>query len=373
MEASPPKSARRVAGPATFLAFNAVYLLLVHGPGLFIPVRPEEFPRLDASATPGLPVPRLLLWAEVQCFGGFAPAYHAVNLLLLYGVMVCLFYFTRRALRGPWWLGSLVAVLTMANPLKADAVPSVTGVWVLWPMLLACGALLALAAHADAPRAWKLALAHALVLAGPAFDPAWRGLGLVLALYALVAVGGHGAQRWVGLSFLVYALLPPWQPLALGQLAATPHEVLGPMFLVFYPIGLLPETVARLEAYPWLAWLKIAAAAGLLALLLWKTRDRAMLFAVLAMLTFRLLQPAQAEDLVGMTDGGRFLLPVALGSLGLTALFQRIARHPKWARPVIMTTTALCLVFFALQWRGLVHAYRDAWAETAVRVEDTTL
>ncbi len=352
------KKSGRPAGPRTFLVLNFIYLLMVYGPSLWI--LPSGADRAGlADAAPRLPLPLALTWAEARLFGDFFPAYHLVNLALLYGIMVCLFFFTRHALRGPWWLGSLVAVLTMANPLKSEAVLRITGVDLLWPMLLSVAALLMLASYLDTPRVWKLALVNLFLIAGPAFDPVWRGMGMVLTCYALLGAEDGKVPRWFFLSFLAYSLFPPYGTIALQNLLSAPHEVLGPLLLVFYPIGLLPETVARLDRYCWLAWAEVAVALGGMVLLLRKTRSRGLCFALLGMLLFRLLQPWQTEDLVHMTGGGRFLMPIALGSLALTGLFQGISRHPKWARPVIMMTTVLCVIFFALQWRAIA-----SWRET---------
>ena len=367
--AQPPAKPKRVAGPRVFLTFNAVYLLAVYGASLWIHPLGADYANLASAQGTSFPVPLALIGMEARWFADTVPAYHSVNLVLLYATMVCLFFFTRYALRGPWWLGSLVAVLTMANPMKSEAVLRLTGVDVLWPMLMLSAALLALASHLDRPRVWKLALVHVFVLAGPAFLPAWRGAGVVLALYALLGAPETKAPRWAFLSFAIYSLLPPFEPIALAELPLAPQSVLGPLLLVFYPIGFLPETVARLEQHLWLAWLETVGMLVLAALLVYRTRDRGLAFALLGMLAFRLLQPAETEDLVHMAGGGRFLLPIALGSLAVAAIAQRVARHPKWARPVVMMTTLLCVIYFALQWREIGAWYHAAGEVRAYQQE----
>ena len=83
---------KRIAGPRTFLVFNAVYLLVVFGPSLWIGRLGSDHANLAAEGL-RLPLPQAMIWAEVRIFGGFLPAYHLVNLALLYGTMVCLFFF----------------------------------------------------------------------------------------------------------------------------------------------------------------------------------------------------------------------------------------------------------------------------------------
>jgi hypothetical protein len=77
------------------------------------------------------------------------------------------------------------------------------------------------------------------------------------------------------------------------------------------------------------------------------------------MMGVRLFQGGGFIDPVHMLGGGKLLVPNALFNVALIALFYEIAEHPKWRRPIIMTTTLLAVVFFALQIVFISH-WREA-------------
>jgi hypothetical protein len=73
----------------------------------------------------------------------------------------------------------------------------------------------------------------------------------------------------------------------------------------------------------------------------------------------RFLQGGDFVNPVHMLGGGKLLVPNALFNVALVALFYRIAEHPKWRRPIIMMTTLLAVVFFAMQIMFIAH-WREA-------------
>ncbi|HEO72116.1 MAG TPA: hypothetical protein ENN80_12715, partial [Candidatus Hydrogenedentes bacterium] len=309
---------------------------------------PEDLPFL---------VGRLFAW-ELAAFGTNVVPYRLVNLAVLYACMLLLYHLTRFTLRGPAWYGTLAAVLFMANPVHSEALLNLSGVADLLPCLAALAALTAYAApqmRSGPVRRQALLLAAALALCVFA-SLAYRhnaGLVLVIVLYEWLGAPKPSRAAWRTVPFVALGLVTcamhadmPWLR------ALDPAALFAPLYLVFYPIGLLPETAATFHDAPWLGWLGAAAVVVVVALIHHKARFPAILFGVLAMLPTRLFQDEAPVDLVHRVGGGSLLLANALFSIAAVALFYRVAHHPKWHRPVVVATTLLCLLFFALEIRS---------------------
>jgi hypothetical protein len=340
-----------------------LYLSIVQVWGLWVFPLGRDYDILEKSGH-GLPflADSLFAW-EVSAFGAHPLGYHLVNLAMLYGCMLLLYRYTNLVVRGPCWFGTLAATLFMANPVHAEAVLNLSGVGDLTPCLLALATLVAYGSNAFRPG--RVKWLASLVLGTLSIVPYAQNvsLGLVLILFEVIALAPE--QRiyrrlmpFVLLSFVGVFLR--WEELApqgfsLGQAFA-------PLYFIFYPIGFLPETARNFHEHPGLAWLAIAAMLLILFLICRKTRRRAIFFGLLAMPAVQLFA-TRPVDPVHLVGGGRLLLANALFNVAFAALFFRIMDHPKWRVTVVSGTTALCMVFFALQIRS-----NRAWHHAGERV-----
>jgi uncharacterized membrane protein YuzA (DUF378 family) len=352
------KSSRRQL--RVFLCTNFVYIWLVFGWSLTLYPLGIDFIYL---ADPGqMQSAAQRVWEmELRLFGDSIALYRVFNILLLYCCMVCILFLTRFVLGGAWWLGSLAAVLTMANPAKSEGILHLSAVADLLP---AFAALAALAAWAGWHR-------HG---GGAAYV-----LALVLGAFASLNFAENAMLPWVMLA--LYILIPSEHaaralhliPVSLLGVAAlfrhgwmfshhgfNPVDAIAPLYLAFYPLGLWPSTAALYWQYPAL-WLVVALVFLALVALLWrKLRDNALIFALLGALLLRAM-PLGEFDIVHCRGGGALIVPFALLYIGLAAVWMHIQQHPRWRRQAVVLTTLLCLLFFGLQWQALWH-WRQAGA-----------
>jgi hypothetical protein len=348
MTATPADTVPAAPGPKhpvrVFLVANFFYLWVVHLWGLKHHAMGRDY---AAMAHPER-LPDLVGWvfaSMIRAFGDAPLGYLLVNIFLLYGCMVGVFFLTRALLRGPWWLGSLSAVLMMSNPLKGEATLNLSGIQDLLPAFFAIwGLVLALWPFT---RAFRLArsAAFVFVLIAGTQGAEYTFLPLVvLLLEHLVNSKRSGRLQWP----ILIPLLVYWNR-DLVEVAPFAQAMLS-LFLAVYPIGLLPGTAAALNASPGLA---LVAAIGIAAvcIALWRaSRNAAVIVcAAAALLLFLAMSPV---DLVHLAGGGKMLLPIALVAIAFAALCHRVMQHPQWPRHVVFLTSALCVVFFVLQIRA---------------------
>ncbi len=287
---------------------------------------------------------------EMRLFGAHVLPYHLVNLFILYLCMLCLYHFTRFAMRGPTWFGTLAATLFMANPVHTEAVLNLSGVGDLVACFLALASLAVYAKPGRGP-VQMIAALGLFAAAGLPYDVN-IGLFLVLVLFEVLCVPDQDRRLWWFPFFLAAFCLSLW----VHSESITPHNLspggtLAPLAVVMYPIGLLPETLQQFRQTPALAWLTGCAIVAAAALIQRKAKRRDLLFGLAAMAAVRAFQGGDRIDLVHMTGGGSLLLANAMFNISLCAMFHRMMDHPKWPRPVVVLTTLLCLAFFGLQIR----------------------
>lgn len=337
----------RGAGPLFFLVAMAVYLLAVHAVGF------------GAPRLPGLPFDGTSWFFASGQAGGLnpSPLAFAGQLAWLYACMVCVFFLTKFVVRGPWWYGSLTAVLLMAHPLKTDAILGAGSPWLQIAFFNLLALTLFTGWRAAPSRGRALAAIGAMVLAVAA-DPRSAALLPILFFYAQLDESRPIRRRVLaGAMLLSFAACYAWVVLRTGATPSLAGAGLD-LLLVLYPIGLLPETALRFEAFPVLLYGTLGAAVLFLVWVLWLSRARAILWAIGAALIWRLLQGAPLEP-VYLEGGGRMIVEIALVAIAFAALCHRAAQHPKWSRHIVTLTTLLCLVFFVLQFRA-VQSWREA-------------
>jgi len=349
-------------GPAhpvrVFLTANFVYLWVVYFWALGI--GPSGRDLAVFSGAERLPwLSRVVVEAMHSAFGTNATAYIVTNILVLYGCMVGVFFLTRAVLGGAWWLGSLVAVLMMASPLKGEAMLQLSGISYLLPALCAIWGLVFAVWPFGPRRAAALGAAFALVGLAGFSSPTYALLPLVVVVLQLASPEKASRSVWIE--------RVAWVVLAVGLILVhrsalvdfSPVQAVLSLFVAAYPIGLLPGTVNLLQGHVALAALAVVAVIAVW-LGLWRLAGHpAVLCCGIAALLLRV--PATPMDLVDFSGGGTMLLPIALVAMGFTAICQRIMQHPAWPRHVVFLTTALCLVFFFLQIQSI-----DQWKRANV-------
>lgn len=351
-EAAASEKKRKRVGALFFLCMNLFYVLLVFLPGYFVYPLGRDYAQLvnDSPESMG----EVLFPVLVQAYGDRLHLFHLFNVTLLYGCMVALFILTRLTLRGPWWLSSLAAVLLMANPMKSEAVLQLSGVVDLLPALAALVSLALYAYAAGTARSGALLLPAILLVLN--LIPSPHAFIVVIILYELLMVAPEKRRYARVVIILLAGLLSFVNKSGIAPYLA-PVESLTALYLMCFPIGLLPATERLFQAQP-MAWF---AAAGLFLalplLVAGKFRLKGLAFGLGGAAIYCLTTPP--VDFVHMHGGGRLIVPIALMSLGFVALCQRMIQHPKWVRSTVLLTTILCLVFMILQVRE-VFAWRHA-------------
>ena len=335
-----------------FLVMDAIYLLLVFGWTAFLPPLGRDYAAL----------------ANYAPFGDIAPAYHALNIGLLYLAMVLLFFLTRLATGGQWWLGSVAAVLFMAHPLKAEAVLNLCGMKDLIPAILSLAALTAYARARQKP-GWLVACLTGILFAAASLLVPGQG-GLLFAVLAWEGCMVPREQRrlniilpFLGIAALGWFLHPT-------VLTASPARLTGafwPMAYLVYPLGLLPETASALRAQPSLAVLALAGLAAVAVVLARTVRHPAFTFGLLAAAGFAVFGENRIVDPVHLVGGGRMLPAIAPFAIALAGAFHRIIHHPAWPKPAVWVTSVLCLVLMLMQVRTNLAWQRAADAVDAFR------
>ena len=307
----------------------------------------------EALARSGENLPAIashLFRAEMALFGTWVPGYHLVNMLLLYACTMCVYYFTNLTVRGLWWFGTLSACMFLANPIHSEAVLNLSGIADLIPCLFALLALTTYASQVRHPARWKFIAGLVLLLLATIPFQANATLLLVLILYeVLVTRAGERSFSRLGVYLLagIVGLTAHTGDLITSGLQLS--QRFTPLYFLFYPLGFLPKTVIAFDERPWLAWLAAVAVVAILALIYRKARRPAILFGILAMAALRLAPLERPVDLVTLVGGGQLLLPNALFTLALVALFFRIMDHPKWRISMIGITTTIVIILFAMQ------------------------
>ena len=311
----------------------------------------------------GLPFPVGPLWRwEVSVFDDRAWAYIGLNLVLLYGCMMAVYGLVRLVVReGPIWFAALASTLFMANPVHSEAVLNVGGMSDLFPGLFALAAVLAYGYWRK--RGGYGFLPVSLACFALATLPFFQNLGLWVVLLLYEALGAPKEQRRSYrhlLPFLAVAVAAAYLHRdGLGSPALDLGGMFAPLYLIFYPIGLLPETVQTFRETPAWAWAGTGAVLFVVLLVSRKVGRRAFLFGIGGAAALRLFQGGGHIDPVHLIGGGQLVAASGLFAVSLVVLFRRMFEHPKWRANTVMLTTFLCLVLFALQIR-VIGTWRDA-------------
>jgi len=347
-----------------FLIADFFYLALVHAWGVGVRPLGRDFALLENPAQLAWPL-RSFVSAEVLFFGDIAPLYHVVNLALLFGCMAAVFFLTLRLVGGPVWLASLAAVLLMANPVKSEATLHLTGAADLLPAFLGLTAVACFVRHGQVRTARSGVVAWTLLVGAVLLFRENVCLALPLVLHERMVVERRRSSRLRAAMLTALTLVACglyWSPDMWNAL--DPLRMFAPLGLLPYPIGLLPETASQFHASPALAYGALVLAIVFLVYLDRRVRAPVFTFAAASLFAVRLLRGGLDIDPVHMTGGGALIVPLGFFSIGVAALCRRIMLHPRWPRPVVLLTTAICVLLFLLQVTSLV-SWRRAARETA--------
>jgi len=354
-----------------FLTANFVYLWAVHGWGLGIYALGRDFSAFAVPDSLG-GAAGYLFRAQAEIFGGLPHGYHVVSFLLLYLCVVATFFLTRLLVGGPWWLGSVAAVLMMAHPLKSEAVLNLSGIEDLLPAACVLWGMVLLLASGARYQVVRMLVAAGLLVIAASGDPAW-GACLVLGPMLVDArrAQGNGEEstgetcapcgRFAWVSFIllgILAVVAVAQGVAVGAILSS--------LLPVYAIGFSPEMVFWMGSSPLFSGLLLA-----FAVVFWLVAFRAIRVVVfrrllLGALTLHVafaVSFGRPVDLVTFEGGGREVVVIALMALALAAVCREMITWPRWPRHVVFLTTLLCIAFMALQFRSVL-AWQHASAIT---------
>jgi hypothetical protein len=346
----------------------ALYVLLVYG--WIVNVYPMGRDYVEQEV-PGVLAP---LWLGLQgVSGGAFWPYHVVNIVLMYGCMIAVFYLMKLVYNGPWWIGTLAAVLFMANPVHTESVANLCGMLDLLPCFLALVALNAYCLAERSKNSLWLVFAVPLFIFAAFTATANLGLLIVLALFELILSSDDIRRRLIRLvPMALVAAVAGW--LHGGDVVAHGGDVarmFGPLYFLFYPIGVLPSTAQLLHEHFWLGWIGAAAVVAVFILIYRKARRAAILFGLLSVPALRLFGGGRDIDPVHLVGGGELLLCGAMFAIAVTVVFHRIMDHPKWRRIVVNGTYLLCVLLIVvqvhalLQWRAAGNMLRDFHSQIA--------
>lgn len=334
---------------APLLAADAFYMALVFAWTLAVPPLGRDYALMAHPDVAG-PAGRTLLVVMMRYFGDWTSGYHVTGLLLLYGCMAAILLLTRSLTRGPWWLGSVAAVLFMANPVKTEAVLNITGAQELLAALFGLCALLTYVCCRHSTNLWNRSLVLIIYLAAVTVDAANIMLFAVFIVFEYCRMP-NGAGRWRRLwpttvsGLLLLAMSGQWA--APG--AFDPARMFAPLYLILYPIGMLPDNVALFQAWPVLGY-----GVGILLLLsgialMYKLRNPVFSFGLLGAAALRLAQGDVTVDPVTLAGGGQLLMPVALLAIAAAGGCQAMLDNPQWRSSAVRVSTFACVLMMIAQ------------------------
>jgi len=340
-----------------FLIADAAYLLIVYG--WLVTMQPVGLSYRQAATPDEIHLlPRLIFQQMHRWFGDSIPGYLVVNFLLLYGCMVLIFFLTRLITRGPWWLGSVSAVLFMANPIKSTALLSIGGIQWLLPGLLGLAVLLLYALCRSGSmigHKWLPFLTYLLV---SVFTPS--NIPLFAVIFVLEEICFKKAERSVTRHHIYIAAAGILLLFFSGQIflphALSLHAMFIPLLPLLNPIGFLSSTFSFFSYYTIAFYIGLAAGLTLLCFFMRRYRHPAFIFGILGAFAFRIGQGSLPIDLVTLENSSTLLIPTALAAVGAAGFFLALSEIPHWNTSVVRLSTLvccaamLCQIWVNLQW-----------------------
>ncbi|HOK09416.1 MAG TPA: hypothetical protein PLT82_02860 [Candidatus Hydrogenedens sp.] len=275
--------------------------------------------------------------------------FRLVNFLLLYVLMVILFFTTRFFTGGPWWLGSLSAVLFMAHPLTQQQVVQLNGYETLASILINAILLLLFAYSVYTQNSrfifiWLLSLIALFVAPLSAPFIIIIGFGFLLNK----DIQGLDLKQYIGMSLLL--MLPALYFLRINQSSYLFSLDFIPQFsLLVYPIGWLPITIKK---YHWNSILPIfygALSIFVLVFVAGKAKQKYLALLLGGIVFLCMFSHKNGVNLSQPLHNPSALFPLMLFCISVSWVCGIIQKHPRWKTSIVKATTLLCIIMMGCQ------------------------
>jgi len=276
-------------------------------------------------------------------------AFRLLNFFLLYVLMLILFFTTRFISGGPWWLGSLAAVLFMAHPLTQPQVIQLNGYETLFPIVMNAILLLlfAYSVHTQTSQfifIWLLSLIALLTV--PLSAPFILIIGFGLLLNRNVQGPIPKQHIWIGL----LTILPALYFLKVNQSNYTfSFDFIPQLSLLIYPIGWLPTTVDIYHSNGILPILYGLISIFVLLLISWKVKQKYLLLLSWGILFLCLFSHKNSVNLTQPLQNPSALFPLMLFCITVSGICGIIQKQPRWKTSIVKVTTLLCIIMMGGQ------------------------
>ncbi len=275
--------------------------------------------------------------------------FRIVNFILLYILMVFLFFITRFLTAGPWWLGSLSAVLFMSHPLTGPHVVQINGYETLLPILINALPLLFFAhsIYTQTSRfifVWLLSLFALLTYPSSAPFVTIIGFGLLLQNEIQGLIPKQNVFMFLLTLFPSLYFLKFYQPPNSFSL-----DFLLQFSLLIYPLGWLPMTQTL---YHWQNILPILyGLTGILILVFisWKIKQKYLILFLWGTIFLSMFSYQNPINLSQPLQNSCALFPLFLFCIVVSGIGGMIQRQPRWKTSIVKITTLLCIVMMSSQ------------------------
>lgn len=276
-------------------------------------------------------------------------AFRLLNFLLLYILMVILFFTTRFITGGPWWLGSLSAVLFMAHPLTQPQVIQLNGYETLFPLIMNAIPLLlfAYSVYTETSRfifIWLLSLLALLV--SPLSVPFILIIGFGFLLNREVQGPIPKQYIWMWL----FTTVPALYFLKINQTNYSfSLDFIPQLSLLIYPIGWLPLSVNK---YNWNGILPLFY--GLLSIstvtfISWKIRRKYLVLLLWGIIFLCMFSQKNGTNFSQPLQNPSALFPLMLFCIAISGICGIIQKQPRWKMSIVKATTVLCIIMMGCQ------------------------
>ncbi|HOQ32598.1 MAG TPA: hypothetical protein PLA12_08805 [Candidatus Hydrogenedens sp.] len=275
--------------------------------------------------------------------------FRLLNFLLLYILMFILFFTTRFVTGGPWWLGSLSAVLFMAHPLTQPQIVQLNGYETLFPLVMNAIPLLLFAYSVYTQTSqlifiWLFSLIALLV--SPLSAPFIFIIGFGLLLNRDVQGAIPKRHIWMG----ILTILPALYFLKVNQSNYIfSFDFIPQLSLLIYPIGWLPMTVDIYHRESILPVFYTLLSISVLVFISWKIKQKYLVLFLWGILFLCLFSYKKGINLTQPLQNPSALFPLMLLCIAVSGICGIIQKQPRWKMSVVKITTVLCIIMMCCQ------------------------
>ncbi|MGC8845861.1 MAG: hypothetical protein ACP5QY_08420, partial [Candidatus Hydrogenedens sp.] len=250
---------------------------------------------------------------------------------------------------GPWWLGSLSAVLFMAHPLTQPQILHLNGYETLIPIIINAFLLLLLAysIYTRIPRFIFICLLLLIAVFVSSLSTPFIliiGFGLLLSSNFQRPV----SKKHIGISILT--ILTALYFLRINQSKYFFSLDFIPQFsLLVYPIGWLPMTVKIYHCNGLLSIFYILSCISVLAFISWKVKQKYLHLLLGGIVFLCMFSYKNSVDLSQPLQNPSSLSPLLLFCIAVSWICGIIQKQPRWKMSIVKATTLLCIVMMGWQ------------------------